>query len=552
MLQRIRVRNYAIIDEVSIEFDPHFNIITGETGAGKSILLGALGLILGNRADSKTFFNTEEKCIVEAEFSIGSYSLHPWFEANDLDYEDLTLIRREIQPAGKNRTFINDTPVTLQQLQEFTQQLIDIHQQFSLYDIQKPAYQLMLFDAYSGNKVLMGQYSELYRNYIALGRTLKELQEERQKSLREADYLAFQLEELNSVDFVNMDQDALEEELNMIDHAGTIKSTAGAAYVALYDDDNNIISAIEDILNSFGPITAVSPRIKEVVDRLQSSRIELRELAEDINRLAESTEIDEERAAEIRESLDQLYKLQSKHQVGDIAGLVALKEEIDGKLNNYSKVDDDIVRIEQEMSHHEEVLNRMAESLSESRKSHIHDFIDTLKGLLSDLGMPHATFVIEMEPSTTLTPSGKDAIRFLFAANKGGQPAAIKDVASGGEISRLTLSIKSMVAAAIPLPSLIFDEIDTGLGGEIALKMAEIMREMAREHQLIAITHSPQLASKADKHFFVYKEIEDNNTFTRIKELSLDERIENIAIMLSTKPPTKAAVENARELLERK
>ncbi|MBK7739842.1 MAG: DNA repair protein RecN [Saprospiraceae bacterium] len=552
MLQRIRVRNYAIIDEVSIEFDPHFNIITGETGAGKSILLGALGLILGNRADSKTFFNTEEKCIVEAEFSIGSYSLHPWFEANDLDYEDLTLIRREIQPAGKNRTFINDTPVTLQQLQEFTQQLIDIHQQFSLYDIQKPAYQLMLFDAYSGNKVLMGQYSELYRNYIALGRTLKELQEERQKSLREADYLAFQLEELNSVDFVNMDQDALEEELNMIDHAGTIKSTAGAAYVALYDDDNNIISAIEDILNSFGPITAVSPRIKEVVDRLQSSRIELRELAEDINRLAESTEIDEERAAEIRESLDQLYKLQSKHQVGDIAGLVALKEEIDGKLNNYSKVDDDIVRIEQEMSHHEEVLNRMAESLSESRKSHIPDFIDTLKGLLSDLGMPHATFVIEMEPSTALTPSGKDAIRFLFAANKGGQPAAIKDVASGGEISRLTLSIKSMVAAAIPLPSLIFDEIDTGLGGEIALKMAEIMREMAREHQLIAITHSPQLASKADKHFFVYKEIEDNNTFTRIKELSLDERIENIAIMLSTKPPTKAAVENARELLERK
>ncbi|HMY84710.1 MAG TPA: DNA repair protein RecN [Saprospiraceae bacterium] len=552
MLQRIRVRNYAIIDEVSIEFDPHFNIITGETGAGKSILLGALGLILGNRADSKTFFNTEEKCIVEAEFSIGSYSLHPWFEANDLDYEDLTLIRREIQPAGKNRTFINDTPVTLQQLQEFTQQLIDIHQQFSLYDIQKPAYQLMLFDAYSGNKVLMGQYSELYRKYIALGRTLKELQEERQKSLREADYLAFQLEELNSVDFVNMDQDALEEELNMIDHAGTIKSTAGAAYVALYDDDNNIISAIEDILNSFGPITAVSPRIKEVVDRLQSSRIELRELAEDINRLAESTEIDEERAAEIRESLDQLYKLQSKHQVGDIAGLVALKEEIDGKLNNYSKVDDDIVRIEQEMSHHEEVLNRMAESLSESRKSHIPDFIDTLKGLLSDLGMPHATFVIEMEPSTALTPSGKDAIRFLFAANKGGQPAAIKDVASGGEISRLTLSIKSMVAAAIPLPSLIFDEIDTGLGGEIALKMAEIMREMAREHQLIAITHSPQLASKADKHFFVYKEIEDNNTFTRIKELSLDERIENIAIMLSTKPPTKAAVENARELLERK
>lgn len=551
MLQRIRVRNYAIIDEVSIDFDPHFNIITGETGAGKSILLGALGLILGNRADSRTFFNTEEKCIVEADFRIGTYGLQPWFDDNDLDYDDHTIIRREIQPAGKNRVFINDTPVTLQQLQELTRQLVDIHQQFSLYDIQKPAYQLALFDAFSGNKQLARQYADAYRRYTQLGRELRTLEEEKQRSVQEADYLSFQLNELNTFDLAGMDQEAMEGELNMIEHAGAIKATAGAAYLALYDDERNIISALDEILARFNPIAGVTPQLKDITERLHAAQVELRELAQDISRLSEDTEIDEERAAVIRESLDQLYRLLSKHQVADAEALLRLREDLESRLNGFSQVEEDIEAARAARAQLEKELDELARQLSAERRKHIKPFVDTLTGMLRELGMPYATFVVEMEDAGELTPSGRDLVHFLFAANKGGQPAPIRDVASGGEISRLTLSVKSLVAAAIPLPSLIFDEIDTGLGGEIALRMAGIMQEMSREHQLIAITHSPQLASKADRHFFVYKEISGDKTYTRIKELSLDERIENIAVMLSTRPPTKAAIENARELLNR-
>jgi len=549
MLHKIKVKNYAIIDEITIDFDPHFNIITGETGAGKSILLGALGLILGNRADSKTFFNKEEKCIVEAEFHIAQYGMQPWFKDNDLDYEDHTIIRREIQPAGKNRVFINDTPVSLQQLQDLTQQLVDIHQQFSLYDIQKPAYQLTLFDAFSGNKALSGEYSSIYRKYNNLLRELKELEEQKARSVQEADYISFQLNELNALDFESMDQEGMEGELNMIEHAETIKSTAGAAFLALYDDEQNIISALDDIISRFNPIAGVSPNIKEIADRLHSSKIELQELANDINHLTESTEIDGERAMTIKDSLDMLYKLQSKHQVKDIAGLSALRIELESKLQNFDETDIRILEVNNKIKEDEAQLQKLATQLSKIRREKVKPFTDTLHKLLNDLGMPHAQFVVDVQPSATLTSSGKDNVRFLFAANKGSSPAAIKDVASGGEISRLTLSIKSLVAAAIPLPSLIFDEIDTGLGGEIALKMSLIMQQMAKEHQLIAITHSPQLASKANKHLFVYKEIKEDKTYTQIKELSLEERIENIAIMLSTKPPTKAAIENAKELI---
>lgn len=549
MLHKIKVKNYAIIDEITIDFDPHFNIITGETGAGKSILLGALGLILGNRADSKTFFNKEEKCIVEAEFHISQYGMQPWFAENDLDYEAQTIIRREIQPAGKNRVFINDTPVTLQQLQDLTQQLVDIHQQFSLYDIQKPAYQLTLFDAFSGNKQLSADYGSLFKKYNQLNKELKELEERKVKSIQEADYISFQLNEFSSVNLEGLDQEMLEGELNMIEHAETIKSTAGNAFMALYDDEQNIISALDDIISRFNPISNIAPNIKEISDRLHSSKIELQELANDINDLAENTEIDGERAMAIKESLDTLYKLQSKHQVKDVESLLTMRSELEGKLQGFEDLDTAILAADEKIKNTESELNKMADKLSKVRQGGVDKFTKTLHRLLSDLGMPHAKFVVDITDAGGLTSSGKDQVRFLFAANKGSEPAQIKDVASGGEISRLTLSIKSLVAAAIPLPSLIFDEIDTGLGGEIALKMSLIMQEMAKEHQLIAITHSPQLASKADKHLFVYKEIVGDKTFTQIKELSLDERIENIAIMLSTKPPTKAAIENAKELI---
>lgn len=549
MLQRIKVKNYAIIDELTIDFNPHFNIITGETGAGKSILLGALGLILGNRADSKTFFNKEEKCIVEAEFQIREYEMQQWFSENDLDYEDLTIIRREIQPAGKNRVFINDTPVTLQQLQDLTQQLVDIHQQFSLYDIQKPAYQLTLFDAYAGNKTLSADYSDKYKRLNHLNRDLKELEEKKIRSIQESDYITFQLNELNAVVFESMDQEAMEGELNMIEYAETIRTTAGAAYLALYEEEQNIISALDGIISRFSPIAKVSGTISEIYERLHSVKIELQELSSDINHLSESTEIDEERAASIKENLDQLYKLQSKHQLKDIQSLIELKKDLESRLQNFDELDNTITSLQSEIKTLEKELFGLADKLSIARKTNAKPFTDTLHKLLGELGMPHAQFVVEINKAEKLSPSGTDQLQFLFAANKGSVPAPIKDVASGGEISRLTLSVKSLVAAAIPLPSLIFDEIDTGLGGEIAVKMASILKNMAKDHQLIAITHSPQLASKANKHLFVYKEIIGDKTYTQIKELSLEERIENIAIMLSTKPPSKAAIENAKELI---
>ena len=551
MLQHIRVKNYAIIDEVSIDFNPHFNIITGETGAGKSILLGALGLILGNRADNKIFYNSSEKCIIEAEFEIGTYGLQSWFADNDLDYESPTLIRREIQPAGKNRVFINDTPVTLVQLQEFTGQLVDIHQQFSLYDIQKPAYQLTLFDAFCGNKALVIEYNQSYRKYTSLTKELASLEEARLQSIKEKDYIEFQLNELSSIPLDTFDQDALEGELNLIEHAEAIKSTTGATYLALYEDERSIVSGLEDILNGFKSISGITPGLQELYDRILSSKIELRELADEINQLADNTHIEEERALEIRDALDQLYKLQSKHQVSSVHDLVQLKLNLEGKLQHFSSVDNDIRKVKSEIDQYNTKLQTQADLLSAERHKHVEPFVATLTHLLNELGMPHATFVVEINAAEQLTPSGKDHVQFLFSANKGKNPSPIKDVASGGEISRLTLSIKSMVAAVIPLPSLIFDEVDTGLGGEIALKMAEIMQQMSVGHQLIAITHSPQLASKADKHLYVYKEIEEDKTITQIKELSLDERIETIAIMLSTKPPSKAAIENAKELLNR-
>lgn len=549
MLQRIKVRNYAIIDDLTIDFSPNLNIITGETGAGKSILLGALGLILGNRADSKTFFNTSEKCIIEAEFEIGNYDIQEWFEENDLDYDPHTLIRREIQPAGKNRVFINDTPVSLQQLQELSQKLVDIHQQFSLYDIQKPSYQLELFDAFCGNKKLIKTYRKHFKDHLSVLKKLKLLEEEKSRSLAEADYINFQLDELNSVPYSSMNQETMEEELNMIEHAGAIKATAGAAYGALEDSEDSILTALDLIIARFHPLAGISTGLKEISDRLYSSKLELDEIARDISHLAENTEIDEERSQQIRESLDLLYKLQSKHQVSDVAGLISLKDNLEARLHNYEALDNDIASVTLEAKALENKLFEQAAVLTENRKGGMQSFTDNLHELLSALGMPHARFTIDIATGQTLTASGMDDVQFLFAANIGSDPAPIKDVASGGEISRLTLAIKSMVAAVIPLPSLVFDEIDTGLGGEIALKMSLILQEMAKDHQLVAITHSPQLASKAHKHLFVFKEIHSGKTYTQIKELSLEERIENIAIMLSTKPPTKAAIENAKELI---
>jgi len=549
MLQRIKVKNYAIIDELEISFSPHLNIITGETGAGKSILLGALGLILGNRADSKTFYRVEEKCIIEAEFRIEAYNLQSWFEDNDLDYAGQTLVRREIQQSGKNRVFINDTPCNLQQLQDFTGRLVDIHQQFSLFDLQKPAYQLELYDAYAGNTKLREEYQVRFKKLNALLSSRAQLETEKNRALTEMDFVHFQLEELQSLNLGQIDQQALEEELKLIEHAGNIRQVTSSIYEALSGDEQNVVNSLTQLSQQLSPIAGLSVQLTELSERLYSTKIELQELSDDILQVGESTEIDDERATVLRDNLDQLYKMLQKHHANSAEELTQIFQNLENKSTDFDLIDQKLATIDKEIATLRRDLGERAEALHQNRKKSVPAFQSSILKQVKSLGMPHASFEVSLMRSEELTSKGIDTLEFLFSANKGNTPAPIRDVASGGEISRLTLVIKSLVAASIPLPTLIYDEIDTGLGGEIALKMAGIMQQLAKEHQVIVITHSPQIAAKADKHLFVYKEVIKNNTFTQIKTLDLAERIEAIAIMLSTRPPSEAAIANAKELI---
>lgn len=552
MLQRIKVRNYAIIDELEIDFCPHLNIITGETGAGKTILLGALGLILGQRADNKTFYRADEKCIIEAEFAINAYGLQEWFDENDLDYQALTLIRRELQTSGKNRVFINDTPVSLQQLQDLSGRLVDIHQQFSLFDIQKQDYQQTLFDAYAGNKKSIGVYSKGFDQLQAKKKSLRQWEEEKEKALNEMDFIRFQLEEIESIRPETIDQTHTETELQLLENAGSIKAVTAATYHLLMEDEQSVINQITSLLTEFSSISRVSEHLQSLSDRLFSTKVELQDLANDILQSGENIDLDEARAQEIKEQLDQLYKLLHKHRVDNIHDLLAIREELQQKNGNFETIESQIEQTKSEITSLQETLMQQAVEISNRRKKSVDSFCKSVLTQIHQLGMPHASIEVQQTSTSELHRSGIDHIQFLFSANKGSVPAPIRDVASGGEISRLTLVIKSLVASTIPLPTLIFDEIDTGLGGEIALKMSEIMKQMAVEHQLIVITHSPQIASRADKHLFVYKEVIKNNTFTQIKELDMDSRIEEIAVMLSTRPPSKTAIENAKELIKYK
>lgn len=552
MLQRIKVSNYAIIDEISIDFCPNLNIITGETGAGKTILLGALGLILGQRADNKTFFRSDEKCVIEAEFAIEAYGLQDWFETNDLDYQPLSIIRRELQTSGKNRVFINDTPVNLQQLQDLAGRLVDIHQQFSLFDIQKPDYQQTLFDAYAGNKKAMGEYSKSFHQWQNLKKDLLRLRSEKEKALQEMDFVRFQLDEIESIRPENIDQATSEEELKLLENAGNIRTIAASTYHQLIEDERSIIGQINTLLNEFSGISHVNEHLHSLSNRLMSTKIELQELASDILNTGESIDLDEERAQAIREQLDQLYRLLQKHRVDNVHELLDIRNSLLQKNGSFDSLELEIQQIESSITSLESNLRSQAKAMSERRKKAATPFCKSVLELIHQLGMPHATISVEQNTTDEISRWGYDHIQFLFSANKGSAPAPIRDVASGGEISRLTLVIKSLVASTIPLPTMIFDEIDTGLGGEIALKMSEIMHQLATEHQLIVITHSPQIAARADKHLFVYKEVIKNNTFTQIKELDMESRIEEIAVMLSTRPPGKSAIENAKELIKYK
>ena len=549
MIKRLSIRNYAIIEELEIEFPKGLTIITGETGAGKSILLGALGLIMGERADSKSLFDENKKCIIEANFDIAAYHLAPFFEENDLDYFDDCLIRRELSPSGKSRAFVNDTPVTLDILRRLAAALVDLHQQFDTLDIHQVSFQLRMIDALAGNKDLLATYSQVYSDFVKTRRKLEELQEQNRKSAQESEFLQFQLDEFEKAALVSGEQDQLEAQLRRLSHAEDLKRTFSAAWQLIAEGENPLSGQLREVLRSLSEVKKFSPDATRLYDRLDSAILELDDIAAECEKLAEETEFDPERIVEIQQRLDVIYRLQNKHRVATLEELLQIQQSLQQRFDALGDLSAEIARQEQQLEALSLRLRQLAEKLSQQRKAVIPAFEKKVIELLSQLAMPHTRFEVHFRELPQPGPTGTDEVAFMFAANPGSRLQHIKDVASGGELSRLTLVTKSLVASAIPLPTLIFDEIAAGVGGDVALRMGNILRQLADRHQVLVITHSPQVASKADAHYFVYKTVENNATFTRVKLLNHDERIRSIAVMLSQNPPSESALANARELI---
>ncbi|MDP4710691.1 MAG: DNA repair protein RecN [Saprospiraceae bacterium] len=550
MIKKLHIQNYAIIDELRIDFSEGLTIITGETGAGKSILIGALGLIMGNRADTKSLYNELEKSVVEAVFDIGSYDLKPFFEANELDYDSELVIRRELSPSGKSRAFINDTPVNLGVLQQLSSTLIDLHQQFDTLDIHETSFQLRVLDALAENKNLLAAYRRQYRQFESDKSRLAAMKAAQLNAAKEQDFIAFQLSELDTAALTAGEQDALEEEQLRLSNAEDIKRNLAGAYLALSESETAVVSQLEEVLHAVQAVKKFDKEIESIYQRLEAARYELDDLSRELENLSERTDYDPGRLSEIQQRLDLIYRLQAKHQVKSVEELISLQENLRSRIQAVDDRAGEIAKLEELIARQHSQLLEIAGNLSDRRKSVTADFESQVMGMLRLLSMEHARLEVAIEYLPDPGPTGFDEVNFLFAANLGSRLQAIKDVASGGEIARLTLVIKSLVASAIPLPTLIFDEIDTGISGGVALKMGQILRALSDQHQVVAITHSPQVASKADAHYFVYKEVIGNRTATNVKQLDMEGRIQSIAVMLSQYPPTESALKNAKELLE--
>lgn len=549
MVQRLYIKNYAIIDELAIDFADGLTIITGETGAGKSILLGALGLIMGKRADTKSLYAENEKCVVEAYFSIGRYELRSFFEAEDIDYDEELVIRREITPSGKSRAFVNDTPTTLKVLQALTGELVDLHQQFDTLDINSMSFQLKMVDALANNKELLRSYRQGYQTYQADKKELAERRKLDEQGRKEVDFIEFQLNEFNEAELVAGEQEELEDELSRLTNAEDIKQTLHEVHQGLSERETSIIGQLDQLQSALQQVSDYDQELRKLQERFDSLLLELNDLAGEFEQVGERTEHDPERIQQGQTRLDLIYRLQNKHSVATVEELLNIQEKLQRQLATYQDLSDGIYQLEARIEERESQLIKLAESLSERRKSVVNDFSKKVEDMLAQLAMPHARIAVQFSVMQDLGPNGWDEVRFLFAANKGSRLQEIKDVASGGELSRLALVIKSLVASAIPLPSLIFDEIDSGISGDVALKMGTILRKLSNEHQVITITHSPQIASRADRHYFVFKDIREERTVTKVRLLEGDARIEAIATMLSQDPPSASAIENAKELL---
>lgn len=549
MLSHLLIKNYALIELLEIDFQKGLTIITGETGAGKSILLGALGLVIGDRADTQVLRDKAQKCIVEASFVINQHELQPFFLQHDLDYYDTCVIRREINPSGNSRAFINDTPVNLQILKELGTYLIDIHSQHETLEINSGAFQLSLIDTVAENGKLLSRYKELYLNYKSKQKQLIDLKEKEEQLKKDFDYYTFLFNELDTANIKADEIKSAEGELETLNNAEEIQSSLAAASNLLADGEINILNQLSELKHLLNHAARFNHKAKEFNERIHSVYIELKEISREISTAAESIMADPERAQILSEKLDTYHHLLQKHRVSTAEELIEIKNDLGQKLQFVSNLDQEIAQLEKSIKAVEAELYVIAKELSKNRLRKISEIEKTVKDTLLLLGMPNAVLKINLTEHDKLNENGTDTVQFLFTANKGSEPKELSKVASGGELSRLMLSLKALMANLKTLPTIIFDEIDTGVSGEVAHKIGQIMEQMAIRMQVIAITHLPQIASKGKWHLKVYKTEKENTTQSLIKVLSTDERIEEIAHMLSGDKITDVALENAKSLL---
>lgn len=550
MLKQLYIKNFTLIDELNIQMHPGFSVITGETGAGKSIILGAIGLLLGNRADSKSIKAGRDRCVIEAHFDLSKYDMQQFFTDNDID-EDLsdTIIRRELTAAGKSRAFINDTPVSLTKMRELGEQLVDIHSQHQNLLLQKEDFQLNVVDIIAQDEKQRKNYEAAYNQYKQANQKLNALKAEIEKNRENEDFLRFQFKELDEAQLQNGEQEELEQEYEMLSHSEDIKTTLYQADNHLSGDDGNIIERLKQTSEQLANIKDVYPEVTELLERIDSSYIELKDIAQEVNGLTDHVEFDPARLETINERLDKLNSLQQKFHVRDLGELIETYHQLKEQLSHIDHSDEDVEAMEQEVTQLLEKAQKQAKELTAIRTKAAKKVEEEMKQRLIPLGIPNVRFSISLTEKP-LCHDGGDKVSFLFSANKSTPLQPVTQVASGGEIARVMLSLKAMISGAVKLPTIIFDEIDTGVSGKIAEKMAQIMVEMGNhERQVLSITHLPQIAAMGSHHYKVSKEETDNGTISRMTELSQQERVQEIAQMLSGSDVSEAALANAKELL---
>ncbi len=548
MLTRLTIQNYALIRHLEMNPSSRLTVITGETGAGKSIMLGAIGLLLGNRADTKVLWDESAKCITEGQFEVSAYNLQPLFEEHDLDYSDQTVLRREISTGGKSRAFINDTPVTLDVLRKIGSRLMDVHSQHETLELGTHRFQLDLIDSYAGNRALVDTYNLAWKEFQIARTTFETLSAEAGRLKAEFDYVRFQLKELVDAAFEENEQEKLESELKVGEHAEDIKSRLVQVITLLGQSEASVQTSLTQAVSLLQPIRDFSPSLQQLASRLDVVRIELKDILGEAEREEENIEFDPARTRIVQERLDLLYGLLQKHRLRDIGSLLELQQRLEAQTEKTTNLDEDLAAAAKRLETARKALDGSAKQLRASREAIFPSLCKDLANLLKPLGIPQAVLQIECRP-TDPGPRGTELVEVLFSANKGIAPRPLEAVASGGEFSRLMFCVKYVLADKSALPTLMLDEIDTGVSGEIAIQLGVMMQKMAKRHQLIAITHLPQIAAKGDSHFLVFKDTASKKASTEIRGLNEDERVEEIAKMIGGAKPSTLAKENARELL---